>query len=179
MLALVNLVEGQNYQIPWSVLNEGGNTEEATSTSYRLRDAIGQPVIGTCESADYKAYIGFWTPKPLGVVGVEEKFVESEALPLVYSLSQNYPNPFTDRTSIRYSLAMSAVGGRPSAVNLRIFDLSGRLVKTFDLTNNESPINQLIWTGRDEQGQKVAPGIYFYKLETNDYKNTKKLILLK
>lgn len=95
----------QTYDISWSVLNEGGNTEEATSNSYRLKDAIGQSVIGECESTSYKAYIGFWSAPPLWIVGVEEELGESDALPLVYSLSQNYPNPMGNVTEIRYTLS--------------------------------------------------------------------------
>ena len=79
----------QIYNIPWSVLNEGGKTEEATSASYRLKDAIGQPVIGTCESASYKAYIGFWTPSPLEEIGIEEVLVS-------YTRIKRIPNQYVN-----------------------------------------------------------------------------------
>lgn len=49
----------QTYIIPWSVLDAGGKVEEATSVDYRLKDAIGQPVIGKCENANYRLYVGF------------------------------------------------------------------------------------------------------------------------
>jgi len=160
-------------------LNEGGKTEEATSASYRLKDAIGQPVIGTCESANYKAYIGFWTPKLPGVVGVEEKLVESETHPLVYSLSQNYPNPFSSLTAISYSIAKSAVGGRSSAISLKVYDLTGRLVRTLVDRSQEPGYYKVSWDGRDDSGKQVAPGIYFYKLITDEYRFTKKLVILR
>jgi len=51
----------QTYIIPWSVLDAGGKVEEATSANYRLKDAIGQPVIGKCENANYRLYVGFCT----------------------------------------------------------------------------------------------------------------------
>jgi len=177
-VSLINAESKQTYQIPWSVLNEGGKTEEAISASYRLKDSIGQPVIGKCESANYKAYAGFWSAKPLLAMGVEE-MQDARGGIQETRLFQNYPNPFNSLTAIRYSLAKSVDYGRPSAVSLRIYDISGRLVKTFDLTDGQSPTNQVIWNGIDEKGQRVAPGVYFYKLETNGYKNTKKLILLR
>jgi hypothetical protein len=51
----------QTYIIPWSVLDAGGKVEDATSANYRLKDAIGQPVIGKCENANYRLYVGFCT----------------------------------------------------------------------------------------------------------------------
>jgi hypothetical protein len=169
----------QTYQIPWSVLNEGGKTEEATSTSYKLKDAIGQPLIGTCESASYKAYIGFWNPRPLGIVGVEEKFVESGTLPLVYSLSQNYPNPFNSLTAISYSIAKLAVGGRSSAVSLKVYDLTGRLIRTLVDEPQEPGYYKVSWDGEDDSGKRIAPGVYFYKLITGEYRFTKKMVILR
>jgi hypothetical protein len=51
----------QTYIIPWFVLDAGGTVEEATSANYRLKDAIGQPVIGKCDNANYRLYVGFCT----------------------------------------------------------------------------------------------------------------------
>lgn len=169
----------QSYKLVWSTLNSGGSTESATSANYTLKDAIGQPIVGEASSENYSASSGFWSaPQAQQVMGVEEKLITGFNTHET-RLFQNYPNPFNTHTAISYSLAMSTVDGRPTAVSLKIFDLSGRLVKTFDLTNNERSINQVVWNGRDEQGQKVAPGIYFYKLETQGYKSTKKMILLR
>ena len=184
VVAKLALQEGRassaaTYVIPWSVLNEGGKVEEATSASYRLKDAIGQPVIGKCESANYKAYIGFWGPRPLWIVGVEEQFGDSDAFPQVYSLSQNYPNPMGNVTQIEYALPTA------SRVSMRIYNVSGQLVKTLVDELQEPGQYSISWSGRDEKGQRVAPGIYFYKFEahtglgTEDYKNTKKMILLR
>lgn len=49
----------QTYIIPWFVLDAGGTVEEAISANYRLKDAIGQPVIGKCENANYRLDVGF------------------------------------------------------------------------------------------------------------------------
>ena len=53
----------QTSKIPWSILNGDGKTEEAISSNYRLKDATGQPIIGTYESATDKAYAGFIAEK--------------------------------------------------------------------------------------------------------------------
>jgi hypothetical protein len=169
---LPGVLGSQTYQIPWSVLNEGGKTKEATSASYKLKDAIGQPVIGKCESANYKVYVGFWIPRPLGVVGIKEKFVEANVLPQVYSLSQNYPNPMSNVTEIKYIL--------PTAgwVTMMIYNISGQLVRTFVDELQEPGQYNISWNGTDGRGQRVAPGIYFYKIQANKYTQTRKIILL-
>jgi len=181
----------QSYDIPWAVLNEGGKTEEAASASYRLKDAIGQPVIGKCESASYKAYIGFWAPTLLWVVGIEEKFGAQDAPPLVYKLSQNYPNPMGNVTQIKYALP------KASWVSMSVYNVSGQLIKSLVNELQKTGQYSISWDAKDAKGQRVAPGIYFYTFEvhtdlethaslgthtglvTEDYKNTKKIILLR
>jgi len=144
-----------------------------------LKDAIGQPVIGKCESASYKAYVGFWAPSITQIVGVEEEFGNQDALPLVYSLSQNYPNPMGSATQIEYAIPTA------SRVSIRIYNISGQLVKILVDELKEPGQYGINWDGRDQTEQRAAPGVYFYKLEvhtgleTGDYKNTKKVILLR
>jgi len=195
--SILNSQTKQGYKIAWSTLNSGGNTEEATSASYRLKDAIGQPVVGEASSENYSASSGFWAaPQVQQIVGVEE-MQEARSTRQETRLMQNYPNPFTERTSIQYTVASRQRKDKNITTDycllttLKIYDLTGRLVKTFDLTNNskgsdgQSPINQVVWDGRDQAGQRAAPGVYFYKfevhtgLETGGYKNTKKMILVR
>lgn len=191
IFCLPSVLSSQSYDIPWAVLNEGGKTEEATSASYRLKDAVGQPIIGKCESASYKAYIGFWAPTSLWVVGVGEKFGAQDAPPLVYRLSQNYPNPMDNVTQIKYALP------KASRVSMSVYNISGQLVKSLVNELQEPGQYSISWDAKDEKGQRVAPGVYFYTFEahtdlgthassgthtglvTEDYKNTKKIILLR
>lgn len=86
-----------------------------------------------------------------------------------YSLEQNYPNPFNPSTSIRFSLPQA------SNVMLKVYNLSGQEVAT--LINN-----QLVSTGVQEitfNAANLASGLYFYTLTAGDYKETKKMMLLK
>jgi len=160
------------YVIRWSVFNAGGKTEEATSESYRLKDAIGQPFIGKCESANYKLKVGFWAAKQVQV-GIAEKFAESSTIPQIYSLSQNYPNPMVYATKIEYTLP------KDSQISLRIYNISGQLVKTLVEEQQSAGNYKVSWDGRDESGKKVTSGIYFYKLQTQNYTQTRKLTLLR
>jgi hypothetical protein len=95
-----------------------------------------------------------------------------------YELFQNYPNPFNPTTIIRFGIpsleGYVRPGGRGVGVTLKIFDISGRELQTL--------INERLQPGTYEttfDGSAYTSGIYFYKLQTGDYSETKKLILLK
>ncbi len=100
---------------------------------------------------------------------------EVEKLPKDYHLSQNYPNPFNPTTKIRYSIpnvTLSEVEG--SLVILKVYDVLGREVAT--LVNEEKPAG--VYEVEFDASQ-ISSGIYFYKLQTENYTSTKKMIYLK
>ena len=87
-------------------------------------------------------------------------------------LRQNVPNPFAGTTQIQYSL------GSSGPVDLRIYDVQGRLVRT--LTEGKQPAgpHAVVWDGRDGEGSIVATGTYFYELVTEGGNQTRKAIRL-
>ncbi|MFN8549441.1 MAG: MXAN_6640 family putative metalloprotease [Candidatus Eisenbacteria bacterium] len=87
-------------------------------------------------------------------------------------LEQNSPNPFGPVTRIAYTLRADG------AVRLSIVDASGRVVR--DLIDAQQPTGQysVRWDGRDDQGHRLAPGVYFYRLNLNGDSATRKLILM-
>ncbi len=92
----------------------------------------------------------------------------------VNSLSQNYPNPFNPTTTIKYTIAQR------SRVSLRIYNVAGQLVRTLvDQMQTPDAVRPVTWNGLDESGQPVASGVYFYKLVTNNFSQTKKMVALK
>jgi hypothetical protein len=95
--------------------------------------------------------------------------------PIVYhdQLAQNYPNPFNPSTTIAFSLS------KQSNVILNIYDVRGSLVKTVLSEEREAGIYKEMWDGNDNRGQSVASGVYFYRLRAGDFKNTKKMVLLR
>jgi len=98
-------------------------------------------------------------------------------MPPVFALAQNYPNPFgtsSEATSIRYSIPSSN-----ERVVLRVYDVSGRLVRT--LVNGVRSGDQYVatWDGRNDRGARVAAGIYFYKLQHGPKTMTKKMVLFR
>lgn len=172
--AEVRTPKRRGYVIPWSVLDGGGKVGEAISTSYRLKDAIGQSVIGECEGASYKASLGFWSPWTKGgAVGIEEEFTESNEFPQIFSLSQNYPNPMGYRTTIKYSLPKS------SRVELKVYNIYGRLIKTLVNELQKPGYYAVGWNGSDNAGKEVSNGIYLYRLEAGEYTETRKVVLMR
>ena len=94
------------------------------------------------------------------------------------ALLQNYPNPFNPETWIPYLLADDAF------VTLTIHDGSGRLVRSFDVGYQRAGVYQnrsraAYWDGRNESGEPVGSGVYFYQLDTGDYSKTRKMLILK
>jgi len=102
------------------------------------------------------------------VVGANENLI-----PLITKLNQNYPNPFNPTTMIKYSLKDN------SKVSLNIYNIKGQKVKQLDHEVLPAGQHSIVWDGRDDNGKPVSSGIYFYKLKTNNYEKTRRMILIK
>ena len=90
-------------------------------------------------------------------------------------LENAYPNPFNPATTIRYSIASS------SRVTLKIYNAAGQLVRTL-VDEEQVPSAEgfsVAWNGLDDRGQSVASGVYFYKLTTKGFSDTKKMVCIK
>ena len=96
-------------------------------------------------------------------------------LPEVFSLSQNSPNPFNPSTAISYTVA----GGRTVEVVLKVFDIRGALVRTLVEDVKEAGRYFVFWDGTDNKGGRVSSGVYFYRIQTEEFVQTRKMVLLK
>ena len=119
-------------------------------------------------------------------VGIEDLRKAYLSLPLTVGdvhpastiLGQNFPNPFNPETWIPYQLEKSA------DVALQIYDTSGRMVRTLDLGFKPQGFymtrsTAAYWDGRNNIGEHVASGVYFYSLHTPDFSATRKMLILK
>ncbi|UCD62547.1 MAG: T9SS type A sorting domain-containing protein [Candidatus Zixiibacteriota bacterium] len=109
------------------------------------------------------------------VVG-KESYVNGEidqALPKSFALNQNYPNPFNPSTTVRFALPQA------SPVALKVYNLLGQRVATVVDREMEAGHHTVTWEGCDDNGNRVASGIYFYRLEAGSFKQTKKMLMLK
>ncbi len=98
---------------------------------------------------------------------------EAPALPEAFALGQNYPNPFNPTTSITFDVPEAA------EVKLTIYNMMGKRIKTLYQGQAAAGQHQVAWNAKNEQGIKVASGIYIYKLEANNFQAMKRLILMK
>jgi hypothetical protein len=97
--------------------------------------------------------------------------------PVAYanSLENAYPNPFNPTTTIKYSIA------ERGHVSLKIYNAAGQLVRTLvdEVQSPQAAAFSKTWNGLNDRGQPVSSGVYFYKLTTDDFAQTKKMVLLK
>ena len=101
------------------------------------------------------------------------------ALPISFVLHQNYPNPFNPTTTIEFSLGATTDGSLTQHVNLDIYNILGQHVKTL-VDENLVPGNYRIdWDATSRSGQRVASGIYLYKLQVGQESKSKKMLFLK
>jgi hypothetical protein len=111
---------------------------------------------------DILLWLGNVVGQPVDVTPVREN-----------SLSQNYPNPFNPQTTIAFALK------ERGPVSLKIYGVSGELVRT--LANEElgAGPHTKVWDGRDDSGQTVSSGVYFYRLAAKNFTQTRKMVALK
>jgi len=98
---------------------------------------------------------------------------DNKIVPRIATLHQNFPNPFNPTTTILFDIIHS------NDITLQIFNSKGRLVKTLINDNLESGQHSVIWDSKDEKGDAVPSGIYYYRLQVGEQNETLKLILLK
>lgn len=103
-----------------------------------------------------------------GVVGIEE-----EASSYLFALSRNHPNPFSNRTTIKYEIPTR------SQVSLMIYDIAGRAVTTIVNAQQNAGLHIAEWDGRDKNGMSLPNGIYFYRLHAGENSTTGKMVLMR
>ncbi|MBI2502946.1 MAG: T9SS type A sorting domain-containing protein [Candidatus Latescibacteria bacterium] len=137
---------------------------------------IGDPIISLSFQGNLKGtfylddirLVPQAAPQP---TAVEEE--RTDALPQSFSLAQNYPNPFNSGTVVQFSLPQSA------EIELAVYNLAGQKVATMVKGRREAGAYTVRWDGRDERGEELASGIYFYRLEAGPQVETRKLLLLR
>jgi len=95
------------------------------------------------------------------------------SVPTEYALDNNYPNPFNPITRFTYSLP------KDSRVKITIHDINGKVVKTLMNDRQIAGKRSVTWNAKNDAGLPVATGLYFYRMESGNFQNTKKMILLK
>ena len=127
--------------------------QEDESYDYRLSDV------------DYDGNVEYHSLQLMGV--------SSSNIPEQFVLYPNYPNPFNPVTTIRYDLS------KESFVDITIYDMLGNVVNNLVNDNQSSGYKSVQWNATNNQGEPVSAGVYVYKIQAGDFKQTRKMILLK
>ncbi len=105
-------------------------------------------------------------------VKIVDKLGEAN-IPKEFSLSQNYPNPFNPQTIIQYGLPYDC------DVEIAIYNILGQKIKTLVNEHQQAGRRRKAWDGRNENGEEVSSGIYFYRIKAGEFVQTKKMAVLK
>jgi hypothetical protein len=106
--------------------------------------------------------------------GTPTAILPGRDVPTSFALLPNYPNPFNPTTTIVYKVPS---GG--ALVTVRVYDVEGRLVRTLVDRYVGGGTHTVDWNGRDRKGNAVASGVYFYRMKTTAFAETRKMVLLK
>jgi hypothetical protein len=149
----------------WSVIVSTGPFSLSPSADTIIAFAI----IGGDDIADIHNNADRAQEKYDSLTAVEEKSI------ITQNTLQIYPNPFITRTVIEFSIGLQITDCR-----LQIYDLTGRLVKSFPITQSpNNPATKVVWEGKDNYNREVLSGIYFCQVKVGKICRTQKIILIK
>jgi len=106
-----------------------------------------------------------------GTTPVED--TETEILPESFALEQNFPNPFNPATTIAYTLP------ERSRVTVSVYNILGEKVAVLTNSVKAAGRHRVVWDGRNQAGETVGTGVYFYRLETDNWSASRKMLLVK
>ena len=106
-------------------------------------------------------------------VTLEWMDVDVDQLPTVYALHQNYPNPFNPTTQIKYDLPEDAL------VSITIYDIMGRSIRSLVKSRQTAGYRSVQWNATNNLGEPVSAGMYIYMIQAGEFRQNKKMVLLK
>ena len=156
------VVMGQ-YAIKQSTFDNGAAV--TSSGKYKMAVAIGQTATGSGSNSMYKSNAGYVYQAVKVTTSIEHT---TDILPENYHLDQNYPNPFNPSTTIQFALPNQA------HVLLTIYDMLGREVTTLVNDQIQAGVHKVQFNA-----DGLPSGVYFYRIQANEYNCIKKTLLLK
>ncbi|MFZ5517711.1 MAG: M14 family zinc carboxypeptidase [Candidatus Zhuqueibacterota bacterium] len=169
-----------NYQIVWESpangLRDAQWQEQLIDISAYADNRASVRIMFELQSNSDNVIVGGWNIDDFLVTGdlvsgVAEK--PETDISADYRLYENYPNPFNPLTHISFQLPARGF------VDLKIYDILGREIRSLVQDVQEAGVHQVAWDGNDESGNAVASGVYFCRMKSSDFGATRKLLLLK
>lgn len=159
-------VSGTDVDAETDIATDGSDNSFVTGCFYETAYFGETPLISAGSSDIFIAKLG------TGVTGVGDEF----ALRPSFHLAQNYPNPFGPATNIAFRIAPASGEG---LVNLKIYDICGREVRTL-VNERKAPGSYAVaWDGRNDTGVHVASGVYFCRVQAGGLVQTRKMLLVR
>lgn len=122
--------------------------------------------IGTHGNGVFKAE-GLIPTEPVNVSDIKELIVSD------FNLYQNFPNPFNPVTKISYSVPVN------SKVTLKIYSVTGQLIRTLIDEQQSAGFKSVFWEGRNDCGKRVTSGVYLYEINVRDFRDVKSMVIVK
>ncbi|MBD3347946.1 MAG: T9SS type A sorting domain-containing protein, partial [Candidatus Eisenbacteria bacterium] len=166
----------------WTTVWENGSSHVEDSSWSQFEYDIASVADGqetvyirwTMGETDGSWQFSGWNIDDVEIWGIEDtQSGVDEAASGALALSPNYPNPFGPSTTVRFELP------EPARVSLRVYDVSGRLVR--ELADAQMPAGSHVrtWDGRDGGGRPVAAGVYFCRFEAGEKSRTRRMVLVR
>ncbi|MBN2031383.1 T9SS type A sorting domain-containing protein [bacterium] len=172
-------LDGDTLTYSWRLA--GSPVQEGSSSSFVLKTTtldLGEYLLSVAISDEDTTISTNWLIEITSPTIVAQEALLS--VPKTYALHQNYPNPFNPETTIEYHLP------QPSEVKLVIYDVRGQVVRELIQGTKPAGYHDVVWDGRNSQGQRVATGIYIYRIEMiskgveeQKFVDIKKMVLMK
>jgi len=169
-------VDGQSYgyaigvssdNVHWNTVVNKGSNASTSQTQQDIFTAVARYVRITITGLSSGCWASFWEFKVL--VLTTTGISQEEVIPKEFRLYQNYPNPFNPQTWISFALP------RTSTVTLKVFDTTGREVMTLMNKVRKAAGNYAV----PFDAKKLSSGVYLYKLQTENFAETKRMVLIK
>jgi hypothetical protein len=121
------------------------------------------------------ANIGFWTDysNVASVIIENVSIIGNNDIPIVYKVHQNHPNPFNPVTTLQYDLPEDGF------VNITVYDMMGRQINTLVSGQQNAGYKSIQWNATNNTGQPVSAGVYLYSIEAGEFRQVRKMVLLK
>ena len=99
--------------------------------------------------------------------------IDGADIPEVFALHQNYPNPFNPITQIKYDLPENAL------ISITIYDIMGRSIRSLVKSRQTAGYRSIQWNATNNLGEPVSAGMYLYTIQAGDFRQVRKMVLLK
>ncbi len=165
-------VSGSDGDVTWNATLASLDADnDGSSNGQELQDPTGSWQAGQAQPGTASLVTNPGDPASTPTTAVEK--MPSNSLPLEFKLEQNYPNPFNPETEIRFSLPQA------EQVDLTVFNLLGESVRRLIDTDLPSGFYSIVWDGRNDSGQAVESGIYFYQIRTRQTSELRRMVLIR